>query len=255
MNSNNAWRFGCWKNFFNKYVSLFIFILISFLNGEKLDRIQIFSTVGIDHFARAFQLSDGSIVNCFIYDTCGQERFNSINESYYKKADAILLVYSIASLTSFRKIKKYYVDKIKECCKEDIPILLLGNKTDLEQNRQVTKDMGIELALKEKYEFKESSCMENTNVAGAFESLIERWNFQNHSENQLIYTKSIRSSKPSYSSKNFSRNMTLDSTYEDEDLKKDNSIKKSYTYKSDDKKDSSIILTRKKLKKKKKKCC
>ena len=116
--------------------------------------------------------------------------------------------------------------------------------------------MGIELALKEKYEFKESSCVENKNVAGAFESLIERWNFQNHSENQLLYTKSIRSSKPSYSSKNFTRHMTLDSTYADEDFKNDNNkIKKSHTYRFEDNKDSSIILSAKKLKKKKKKCC
>ena len=136
--------------------------------------------MGVDHFVKAFQLSDGSIINCFIYDTCGQERYNSINLSYYKKADAVLLVYDISKIKSFEKIRDFYVDKIKECCKENIPILLLGNKTDLEKNRQVTKDMGIELALKEKYEFKESSCMENTNVAGAFESLVENWNFKRH---------------------------------------------------------------------------
>ena len=67
--------------------------------------------------------------------------------------------------------------------------------------------MGIELALKEKYEFKESSCVENKNVAGAFESLIERWNFQNHSENQLMYTKSIKNSKSFYSNTNLQNNL------------------------------------------------
>ena len=154
-----------------------------FENQPTLSEI---GTMGVDHFVKAFQLSDGSIINCFIYDTCGQERYNSINLTYYKKADAVLLVYDISNIKSFKKISDFYVDKIKECCKENIPILLLGNKTDLENKRQVTKEMGIELALKEKYEFKESSCIENKNVAGAFESLVENWNFKRHKIEKIV---------------------------------------------------------------------
>ena len=135
---------------------------------------------GGDNFIRTFQLCDGSIINCMIYDTAGQERFNSLNLTYYKKADAILLVYDISDKRSFDRIKNYYAGKIKDCCKKDIPILLLGNKTDKENNRQVTSEEGIALALQENYEFKESSCLQNINVAGAFENLIERWNFDYH---------------------------------------------------------------------------
>ena len=135
---------------------------------------------GGDKFIRTFQLCDGSIINCMIYDTAGQERFNSLNLTYYKKADAILLVYDISDKRSFDRIKNYYAEKIKDCCKKDIPILLLGNKTDKENNRQVTSEEGIALALQENYEFKESSCLQNINVAGAFENLIERWNFDYH---------------------------------------------------------------------------
>ena len=142
--------------------------------------MQSYATVGIDHFIRTFQLSDGSLVNCYIYDTCGQERYNSLNESYYKRANAVLLVYSIANIKSFEKVKKYYVPKIAECCQENIPILLLGNKSDLEDKRQVSMVDGANLALQEKYEFLESSCLLNTNVAGAFETLVETWNFQNN---------------------------------------------------------------------------
>ena len=46
-------------------------------------------TAGFDCIVKAFQLSDGSIVNCYIYDTAGQERFNSVIMSYYRKGDAI----------------------------------------------------------------------------------------------------------------------------------------------------------------------
>jgi small GTP-binding protein len=101
-----------------------------------------------------------------------------MNVSYYNKADAILLVYDISNRKSFDKIKNYYCKKIKECCKKNnIPIILLGNKADL-PNREVQTEEGIALALQEKYKFKETSCVKNENVADAFEALIEMWNIE-----------------------------------------------------------------------------
>ena len=144
-------------------------------------------TIGIDRFTGFFQLSDGSLIKCLIYDTCGQEKYYSINESYYKKADAILLVYDISSKNSFIKLKEYFIPKIKENCQKNIPIILLGNKTDLEESRQVTNEEGIALALQEQYEFQESSCIRNINVANAFEALVERWNFENHKSRNSNY--------------------------------------------------------------------
>ena len=142
-------------------------------------------TIGIDKFYKKFQLSDGTYVNCSIYDTAGQERYESLSRSYFKRADAVLLVYDISDKKSFKRIKDYYIKAIKENCKKDITILLLGNKADKENERQVSIQDGVDLALKEKYEFKESSCLQNKNVAGAFESLIERWNYQNSKVNSF----------------------------------------------------------------------
>ena len=124
------------------------------------------------------QLSDGSVVHCLIYDTAGQERFNSINETYYKKADAVLLVYDITNKDSFDLIKNYYCPKIKEFCKKNIPIILLGNKTDLEENRVIPMEDGIALSVEYKFKFCQTSCLKNENVADAFEALIELWNFE-----------------------------------------------------------------------------
>ena len=137
------------------------------------------ATHGIDFIAKTFQLSDGSVVNCLIYDTCGQEKYFSINESYYKKADAALVVYDISQKDSFDIIKDYYCENIKQFCRKNIPIILLGNKTDKEENREVSTEEGIELAKREKYKFKETSCAKNENVADAFEALIEMWNMEN----------------------------------------------------------------------------
>ena len=106
-------------------------------------------------------------------DTAGQERFKSINTSYYRRADCCLLVYDISDKYSFDQLKDYFIETIKEKCKKNIQIILLGNKTDLEDKRQVSAEEGANLALVNNYIFLETSCLKNKNVAGAFETLIE----------------------------------------------------------------------------------
>ena len=106
-------------------------------------------------------------------DTAGQERFKSINTSYYRKADCCLLVYDISDKYSFDQLKDYFIETIKEKCKKNIQIILLGNKTDLEDKRQVSPEEGANLALANNYIFLETSCLKNKNVADAFETLIE----------------------------------------------------------------------------------
>ena len=60
--------------------------------------------------------------------------------------------------------------------------MLLGNKADKEDSREVPTEDGIELAQKEKYKFKETSCIKNENVSDAFEALIEMWNIENNKQ-------------------------------------------------------------------------
>ena len=111
-------------------------------------------------------------------DTAGQEKFSSISENYYKQADCCLLVYDITSMQTFEKIKKYYVPKIKEYNDNIIKVVLLGNKTDEKEKREVLDIDGIELAQDNGYIFMESSCLENYNVSGAFTVLVEMANFE-----------------------------------------------------------------------------
>ena len=140
------------------------------------------TTMSIDNINKSFQLSDGNLVDCHIYDTAGQERYRALSRLYYNRADAALPVYDISERGSFENIKNYYIPQIKEKCKKDIIILLLGNKADKENERKVSIEEGVELASQEKYEFKETSCLQNKNVANAFEYLVERWNHPNQNE-------------------------------------------------------------------------
>ena len=109
------------------------------------------------------------------------------------------MVYDITDKESFKEIKNYYCPKIRKLCKSNIPIILLGNKTDKENERQIKTEEGIDLALKEKLKFKETSCVKNENVADAFEALIEMWNIENKNKNKRtnpkLRTSSIKSRK------------------------------------------------------------
>ena len=125
-----------------------------------------------DYYTETFQLPDGSYVNCEILDTGGSENFNSINRIYYKRADCCVLVYDITNLDSFEECQNYYKNEIKNNCKNDIKVILVGNKTDLEKDRKISKEKGAELAEQCGYYFRETSCEKNFNVADAFETII-----------------------------------------------------------------------------------
>lgn len=133
-------------------------------------------TLGLPNYFSSYRLSDGSLVNVQIMDTAGMEVFRAINTSYYRSANCCLLVYDITDKTSFEDCKTYFNPKIKEFCNKDIPVILLGNKTDLENDRKVKPEDGANFALKNNYIFMETSCLKNTNVADAFEALIELTN-------------------------------------------------------------------------------
>ena len=154
-----------------------IFIIYSFL-GSDFEQDVHSPTIGFGTYSKTFKLSDGTIVNCFILDTGGAEEFHSLTASYYRKADAILLLYDITKKYTFDEIKDYYAKEIRERCNINIPVVLIGNKLDKESEREVSRKEAIELALKEKYRFKETSCKTNENVDSAFETLIELWSIE-----------------------------------------------------------------------------
>ena len=135
-------------------------------------------TIGNPSYFRSYKLSDGSLVHVHLFDTAGQEVFRSLNEIYYKKADCCLLVYDITNRYSFDECKDYYNKNLLEKCKKNIKVILLGNKTDLEDKRVISSEEGAAFALENNYIFMETSCLKNTNVSSAFETLIEMTNIE-----------------------------------------------------------------------------
>ncbi|XP_019731538.1 ras-related protein Rab-8B [Hippocampus comes] len=124
------------------------------------------STIGIDFKIRTIEL-DGKRVKLQIWDTAGQERFRTITTAYYRGAMGIMLVYDISNEKSFENIKNW-IRNIEEHASSDVEKMVLGNKCDMSDRRQVSKDRGEKLAIDYGVKFLETSAKSSLNVEEAF---------------------------------------------------------------------------------------
>ncbi|XP_056272156.1 ras-related protein Rab-8B [Pseudoliparis swirei] len=124
------------------------------------------STIGIDFKIRTIEL-DGKRVKLQIWDTAGQERFRTITAAYYRGAMGIMLVYDISNEKSFENIKNW-IRNIEEHALSDVEKMVLGNKCDMNDRRQVSKDRGEKLAIDYGVKFLETSAKSSLNVEEAF---------------------------------------------------------------------------------------
>lgn len=108
----------------------------------------------------------------FFDDFFGQEISRSLVCCKYPHADGIILVYDITDKNSFEECETYYDIKIKDLCQKNIKKILLGNKSDLEDERVIKTEEGLNFAEEYGYKFSEISCKYNKNVFKAFEEFI-----------------------------------------------------------------------------------
>ncbi|XP_077945548.1 ras-related protein Rab-15 isoform X3 [Gasterosteus aculeatus] len=98
------------------------------------------STIGVDFKMRTLEL-DGTRVRVQIWDTAGQERYQTITKQYYRRAQGIIFVYDITSESSFQHLVKWAGD-VDEYAPGKVQKILVGNKSDEETSRKVSKDQG-----------------------------------------------------------------------------------------------------------------
>ncbi|XP_012665310.1 ras-related protein Rab-15 [Otolemur garnettii] len=105
-------------------------------------------------------------------DTAGQERYQTITKQYYRRAQGIFLVYDISSERSYQHIMKWVSD-VDEYAPEGVQKILIGNKADEEQKRQVGREQGQQLAKEYGMDFYETSACTNLNIKESFTRLTE----------------------------------------------------------------------------------
>ena len=140
---------------------------------EKTFEEVYLTTLGIDYKTKIIKLPNNQKYRIDYYDTAGQERYRSISLNAIKNTQGVILMYDITNKKTFDAITKWIKDII-DAKGKDFPIVLLGNKCDMETERQVTKDEGEELAQKYNLSFFETSNKTGTNVEEASLELINK---------------------------------------------------------------------------------
>ena len=141
------------------------------------------STVGLDNKIKDVELDD-KVYKVQIWDTAGQDRFRSITKNYFKGAHGIVLLYDITDKGTFESVRNW-IKQIKEEVDDNVCIILVGNKIDLEDKRQVSKEQGESMAAEYGLMHFECSAKTGENIHESFNELLKKTveNFSKAAEN------------------------------------------------------------------------
>ena len=145
-------------------------IMLRYLNKEF--NINTKATVGVE-FGSKNIIIDKKVIKGQIWDTAGQERYRAITSAYYKGAHGAFVVYDITLKESFEAVDKW-INDLRSNTDERLEIILIGNKSDLEEKRQVTKEEGEEKAKEKEVTFMETSALNCDNIEKAFNEILNK---------------------------------------------------------------------------------
>ena len=139
---------------------------------NNIFNLEQLTTIGIDFSLKTIELN-GDEITLKLFDTAGQEKYRSLSFNLIKSADGIFLMYDITNRKTFEELDGW-IKSIKESKESDFPIILIGNKCDLEKERIVKKKEGEKLAKNQGFLFRETSCKDNINIEESVEILVKR---------------------------------------------------------------------------------
>ncbi|KAL5703933.1 Ras-related protein RABA5a [Ranunculus cassubicifolius] len=129
------------------------------------------STIGVEFQTQKIDI-DGKEVKAQIWDTAGQERFRAVTSAYYRGAVGALVVYDISRHQTFESIGRW-LNELQTHSDMNVITILIGNKSDLKDAREVTTDQGKALAEAQGLFFMETSALDSSNVVAAFETVVK----------------------------------------------------------------------------------
>jgi Ras-related protein Rab-11A len=129
------------------------------------------ATVGVEFISKSYRINN-QVFKIEMWDTAGQERYKSITAAYYKGAKGALIVYDTTQKTSFENIDKWMAE-IKDKSSKDMKLMIVGNKTDLKDERQVKTEEALVKAKDLEAPIMEASALDGSNVKEAFYDLLK----------------------------------------------------------------------------------
>ena len=150
-------------------------------------------TIGVDFKVKTLEINNKK-VKMQIWDTAGEERFRTVGSTYFRGAHGILLLYDVTNRDSFKNLENWLIE-IEKNSSEKVLKILLGNKCDLNDDREIQPDEGRAFADRNGMEFMETSAKMNTNVNEAFETLgklMIEFNSKNNNNTQQGENKTFK---------------------------------------------------------------
>ena len=144
-------------------------LLLRYAHGQFKPEYQL--TIGVEFGAKNVVIRNKTY-RIQIWDTAGQENFRSITRAYYKNSVCALVVYDISSRDSFNNVSTW-IEDCRNNSSEKIFMVLIGNKSDLADKRQVSTEEGRELAEKYEMKFYETSAKTGENVNDIFNDSVD----------------------------------------------------------------------------------
>ncbi|CAI2378692.1 unnamed protein product [Moneuplotes crassus] len=142
------------------------------IENPDQEYISVDSTVGFEYISKVYEC-DGDLVQVHLWDTAGQDKYGSLSDQYFKRAAGAFIIFDISSKKSFESCKGWH-SQLKEAGENSVEVVLIGNKVDLEDEREVTFKEAQEFAKEHSFSYIETSVMMNKNIMEAFQLLINR---------------------------------------------------------------------------------
>ncbi|KAF1348948.1 ras protein [Delphinella strobiligena] len=147
--------------------------------GKSCLTIQLIQSHFVDEYDPTIEDSyrkqcviDEEVALLDVLDTAGQEEYSAMREQYMRTGEGFLLVYSITSQQSFEEIKTFQQQILRVKDKDYFPMIVVGNKCDLDGEREVSTEAGRELARNFGCKFIETSAKSRINVENAFYDIV-----------------------------------------------------------------------------------
>ena len=141
---------------------------------QKLFNAEYTCTIGVDFFMKTINIRDKSI-KLQLWDTAGTEKFKSITTGYYRGANAAFVVFDLTSKSSFDSVSEWIENYYKYSNPDsEKHVILIGNKSDLKENREVTQEQIDNFTLNNKIKYFETSAKNGENIEECFYFIAEK---------------------------------------------------------------------------------
>ena len=181
--------------------------------------LNMMGTAGIDFKRKIIEINKTKLSITF-YDSAGHDRFRHITKTHYQGSKGIVLVYDVTDKASFTNVNEW-INNIKENADSNAEIILIGNKIDLDSDRIISYEDGLELAKQYGVSFIETSAKSNDGVDKAFMKIITQI-IENKALNKDIVFKSEDDNKGSENTKSISKDNVINIEKSDKQTSKTN---------------------------------